>query len=128
MATQDRILQAKLRNVPGRCLLYLHETTTILESPSEASKKWVKQQAKKTLLNGCENIELLKQKQGLKTTTNDGKHSNAVSKRPKNPNPLSCKKSKKAPISNQITKSSDKPKRKRIRLAPHIKKILEESK
>lgn len=125
MATQDRVLQNILRKVPGRCLLYLHESTPILEAPSEASKKWVQQKAKKTLANGCERVELLKQKEGLKTTTS--KPVVSMKKQPKNPNPLSCKKSKKTRVAvekSQIQKSIDKPKRKRIKIPTHVKEIL----
>lgn len=127
MATQDRVLQTMLRKVPGRCLLYLHESTPILEAPSEASKKWVTQKAKKTLTKGCDRVEQLKEKEGLtKNNNNPPPPTIVMKKHPKNPNPLSCKKSKKIRMvmTSQIQKNSDKPKRKRIKIPTHVKEIL----
>ncbi|EDV94193.1 rRNA-processing protein UTP23 homolog [Drosophila grimshawi] len=126
VASQDRLLQASLRKVPGRCLLYLHKATPVLEAPSDASKKWVQKRAKNLMLGKqADKIEYMKEKQGLKptepTTVNQKK-----SKGCKNPNPLSCKKSKKQkPILHSVEQSTlSKAKRKRVKIAAHVKAAL----
>lgn len=136
MASQDRNLQASLRKVPGRCLLYLHKAAPVLEAPSDASKKWVQKKARNLLPQEAEKkIEYLKQKEGLV------KKENELPKRkpkgPKNPNPLSCKKSKKQKQLErqqqqkqkehkiaETSKTEMKPKRKRIKLPAHVKEAL----
>ncbi|XP_043864955.1 rRNA-processing protein UTP23 homolog [Drosophila mojavensis] len=125
VATQDRLLQASLRKVPGRCLLYLHKATPVLEAPSDASKKWVQKKAKKLMLGQHEQkIEYMKEKQGLKPA--EPVKPKKV-KGPKNPNPLSCKKSKKAnkPSLQQVEQTTQlKTKRKRIKIPEHVKAAL----
>ncbi|XP_014086515.1 rRNA-processing protein UTP23 homolog [Bactrocera oleae] len=94
VASQDRSLQNSLRKVPGRILLYLHKATPVLEEPSEASKKYVSKKSHKSLTSGLEkHVEHLKQ---IQTLQNE-KLYNKIKQRkgPKNPNPLSCKKSAK---------------------------------
>ncbi|KAM7352913.1 rRNA-processing protein UTP23 homolog [Cochliomyia hominivorax] len=137
VASQDRNLQASLRKVPGRCLLYLHKAAPVLEAPSDASKKWVHKKANNLLPQEAEKkIEFLKQKEGL--MKNDDQQPKRKPKGPKNPNPLSCKKSKKLKQfeqqqqqkSKDLSKVADKskvdmkPKRKRIKLPAHVKEVL----
>ncbi|XP_023166209.1 rRNA-processing protein UTP23 homolog [Drosophila hydei] len=125
VATQDRLLQASLRKVPGRCLLYLHKATPVLEAPSDASKKWVQKKAKNLMLGQHEQkIEYMKEKQGLKPA--ETVQTKKV-KGPKNPNPLSCKKSKRAnkPSLQHVEQTTQlKAKRKRIKIPEHVKAAL----
>lgn len=142
MASQDRALQAILRKVPGRCLLYLHKAAPVLEAPSDASKKWVHKKANNLLTQKDEKkIVYLKQKEGLVNKT-EGEQIKRKPKGPKNPNPLSCKKSKKQRQLEQLhqanakgsqkkehkiddkSKTDMKPKRKRIKLPAHVKEAL----
>ncbi|BFF95965.1 rRNA-processing protein UTP23 homolog [Drosophila madeirensis] len=128
VASQDRLLQESLRKIPGRCLLYLHKATPVLEAPSKASKKWVLKQAKDLMLGKhAAKIDYMKEKQGLKpaeaTTSSSTKR-----KGPKNPNPLSCKKSKKEkskpPLQGVDQTALTKAKRKRVKIPAHVKAAL----
>lgn len=142
VASQDRALQDSLRKVPGRCLLYLHKAAPVLEAPSEASKKWVHKKANNLLPVAAEKkIAILKKKEGLSLPKEEQKLK-PKHRGPKNPNPLSCKKSKKEKqqhkfntAQNQQGKSNEhrlvdqskvamKPKRKRVKLPAHIKETL----
>ncbi|EDW64394.1 rRNA-processing protein UTP23 homolog [Drosophila virilis] len=125
VASQDRLLQASLRKVPGRCLLYLHKATPVLEAPSDASKKWVQKRAKNLMLGKQEEkIQYMKEKQGLKPTETPVHPKKC--KGPKNPNPLSCKKSKKKKPALQGVEQTTrtKAKRKRVKIPEHIKAAL----
>ncbi|XP_005179764.1 rRNA-processing protein UTP23 homolog [Musca domestica] len=142
VASQDRNLQASLRKVPGRCLLYLHKAAPVLEAPSDASKKWVDKKARNLLPAEAEKkIEFLKKKEGLIANNTDAK-APRKHKGPKNPNPLSCKKSKKEkqmqksqtkaqhqqPAKEhkfaETSKTPMKPKRKRVKIPAHVKEVL----
>ncbi|XP_011207816.2 rRNA-processing protein UTP23 homolog [Bactrocera dorsalis] len=134
IASQDRTLQDSLRRVPGRILLYLHKATPVLEEPSEASKKYVSKKSQKSLTSGIEkHVEHLKQ---IQTIQNEKLYKQIKTRRgPKNPNPLSCKKSTKQkgkkpnPIIAKESKLSEtskvqmKKKRKRIKTSNHIKTL-----
>ncbi|XP_054745221.1 rRNA-processing protein UTP23 homolog [Anastrepha obliqua] len=133
VASQDRTLQTSLRKVPGRCLLYLHKATPVLEEPSKASKKYIFKKSQKLLSSDVEkHIERLKQNEGLQNDVLNKAHNKR--KGPKNPNPLSCKKSKKQkaqtqspPNSNGLNesrKTNMKSKRKRIKIPTHVKAVL----
>lgn len=74
----------------------------------------------------ADKIDYMKEKQGLKpaeTPSNPKKR-----KGPKNPNPLSCKKSKKekvqAPLKGVEQTTLTKAKRKRIKIPAHVKAAL----
>ncbi|XP_004530370.1 rRNA-processing protein UTP23 homolog [Ceratitis capitata] len=134
VASQDRSLQKSLRKVPGRMLLYLHKATPVLEEPSDASKKYVMKKSQKSLTCGIEkHLKELKQIRDLNTDISD-KASKRT--RPKNPNPLSCKKSKKRkdknhqnidPKASSLCTSSEtsmKKKRKRLKIPSHVKAAL----
>ncbi|XP_067625054.1 rRNA-processing protein UTP23 homolog [Eurosta solidaginis] len=134
IASQDRTLQASLRKVPGRSLLYLHKATPVLEEPSDASKKYVFKKSQSILTNVEEKrIASLKQKGGLSEEENCKKLPKKR-KGPKNPNPLSCKKSKKQKGQTQNMKHQPKmqgqmkSKRKRIKIPEHVKAALKGSK
>lgn len=126
IATQDRDLQDRLRKMAGVPLIYLHGKAPTLEAPSEASQKYA-EKAKKNLgmsTREKENIETLKKEAGLSNEP-EVKHK----KRKKGgPNPLSCLKKKKKPqvttSASQEKKSGKIRKRKKIKIAPHIKEAL----
>ncbi|KAH8255542.1 hypothetical protein KR038_005301 [Drosophila bunnanda] len=128
VASQDRLLQESLRKVPGRCLLYLHKATPVLEAPSKASKKWVQKRANNLMLGKqVDKIDYMKEKQGLKPAESPANPKKR--KGPKNPNPLSCKKSKKekakTPLKGvQEQSTMTKAKRKRIKIPAHVKAAL----
>ncbi|ALC40029.1 CG17652 [Drosophila busckii] len=129
VASQDRRLQQSLRKIPGRCLLYLHKATPVLEAPSDASKKCVQKRTKQLMLGKqVAKIDYMKQQQGICTTENDG--TPKKKKGPKNPNPLSCKKSKKQKESPQqilhrVEQTTlTKAKRKRVKIPAHVKEAL----
>ncbi|KAH8305525.1 hypothetical protein KR018_002747 [Drosophila ironensis] len=129
VASQDRLLQESLRKIPGRCLLYLHKATPVLEAPSKASKKWVQRRAKNLMLGKqAGKIDFMKEKQGLKPA--EPAADPKKRKGPKNPNPLSCKKSKKEktkpPLKGveQTGMAKAKTKRKRVKIAAHVKAEL----
>ncbi|XP_068151861.1 rRNA-processing protein UTP23 homolog [Drosophila tropicalis] len=132
VASQDRLLQESLRKVPGRCLLYLHKATPVLEAPSKASRKWVQKRAKNLMLGKqVEKIDFMKEQQGLKPSEVTKKVNPKKSKGPKNPNPLSCKKSKKdrtlqtKPQTHKVDQTGiTKAKRKRKKLPAHVKAAL----
>ncbi|KAM8715689.1 hypothetical protein ACLKA7_002696 [Drosophila subpalustris] len=124
VASQDRLLQASLRKIPGRCLLYLHKATPVLEAPSAASKKIVQKRVKNLMLGKqVDKIEYMKEKQGLKAAEAPVKNKRA--KGPKNPNPLSCKKSKKQKQIPQLhgvqQPTIAKAKRKRVKISAHVR-------
>uniref|UniRef100_A0A1A9WZY8 rRNA-processing protein UTP23 homolog n=1 Tax=Glossina brevipalpis TaxID=37001 RepID=A0A1A9WZY8_9MUSC len=129
VSSQDKALQASLRKVPGRCLLYLHKATPVLETPSQASKRWVQKKSKNILTVDIEKIEDLKFRNGIKSVEEKPRSKRKI---PKNPNPLSCKRSKKQLLNNiQASASrsgpSMKARRKRIKVPQHVKKILNDS-
>lgn len=127
IATQDRDLQDKLRALPGIPLLYLHIKTPVLEEPSEASQNIVKQKMSGLLTTEMNALQELKTKLGLTNSEDVPKKK----KKKKGPNPLSCKKKKKGMksdyqknsiVSNKLDKQ--KKKRKKIRIAEHVKEEL----
>lgn len=111
-----------------------------METPSDASKKWVHKKANNLLPQESEKIVYLKQKEGL--DKKDESQTQRKPKGPKNPNPLSCKKSKKQnklePKENarqqfnktkenkldEKSKTDMKPKRKRVKIPAHVKEVL----
>lgn len=128
-------MQASLRKVPGRCLLYLHKLTPVLEAPSEASKKFVQKRVKNLMLGKqAIKIDYMKEKQGLKPSVPEVAKQKKKSG-PKNPNPLSCKKSKKQKQNPQETPTlrgvektiQTKAKRKRVSIPAHVKTALQQN-
>ncbi|XP_055546358.1 rRNA-processing protein UTP23 homolog isoform X2 [Wyeomyia smithii] len=128
VATQDRDLQEWILSRAGIPLFYLHNNQVpTLVQPSDASVKaaakklhsrvHVREVDEKTLIN-------LKRKEGL---VSESQTQPKRRKKVKNPNPLSCKKSKKK---KNVTSSHEIPgvqsqsietrKRKRIKLPKHV--------
>ncbi|KYM88667.1 rRNA-processing protein UTP23 like protein [Atta colombica] len=124
VATQDRELQDKLRIIPGVPLVYLHGKVPTLASPSEASRKHAEAMQKGLGMSTWEkeNIKILRKQAGL-----EEKETKLKKKKKKGgPNPLSCLKKKKKPetILKKNGVKSGKVRRRKIKIAPHIKEAL----
>ncbi|KYN07622.1 PREDICTED: rRNA-processing protein UTP23 homolog [Cyphomyrmex costatus] len=125
IATQDRELQDKVRIIPGVPLIYLHGKVPTLDSPSEASRKHA--EAMQKGLGGIstwekENVKALRKQAGL-----EEKETKLKKKKKKGgPNPLSCLKKKKKPeaILKKNGIKSGKVRRRKSKIAPHIKEAL----
>lgn len=127
IATQDRELQDILRKIPGVPVMYLHGKAPTLESPSEASRVYAENIRKGLGMTSWEkeNIKTLKRVAGIKEDIEE----KPKKKRKKGgPNPLSCLKKKKKPqvqpISAVSQKSGKVKKRKKMKIASHIKEAL----
>ncbi|KAG7201647.1 hypothetical protein KM043_004377 [Ampulex compressa] len=129
IATQDRDLQEILRKIPGVPLMYLHGRAPNLESPSEVSKEYANkiQQGLGMSAWEKENAKVLKKMAGLIEEETEKK---PKKKRKKGgPNPLSCLKKKKKPHAaltpiKKSDKSGKVKKKKKIRIANHVKEAL----
>ncbi|XP_031827298.1 rRNA-processing protein UTP23 homolog [Nomia melanderi] len=128
VATQDRELQDILRKIPCVPILYLHGKAPTLEAPSQASREHAQNIRERLGMSTWEkeNIKTLKKVAGLEDKT---EHKLRKKRKKGGPNPLSCLKKKKKPqtgISNNTTgtKSGRVRKRKKIKLASHVKEIL----
>ncbi|CAG8568782.1 914_t:CDS:2 [Ambispora gerdemannii] len=106
VATQNRKLREKLRGIPGVPLLYINRTVLIFEPPSYVTLEKAKQIEIAKTLPSTDEMNF------LKMTNSDAKNkigakSKAKKKHkgPKQPNPLSCKKSKKKPSQKIATKN-----------------------
>ncbi|XP_045469761.1 rRNA-processing protein UTP23 homolog [Harmonia axyridis] len=98
LATQDRDLEDKVRQIPGAALLYLHNKTPVLEKPSMASVSFVKD--KLSGLGAVEREKLKKMKEAHGIVEAPKKI--IRKKKAKGPNPKSClKKKKKVPQKSQ---------------------------
>ncbi|XP_058447812.1 rRNA-processing protein UTP23 homolog [Malaya genurostris] len=130
VATQDRDLQEWICARPGIPLFYLHNSLVpTLVQPSEASVRAAasKTQAKVQVREVDEQrLAVLKRKQGISDTSEQ--HPMKKVRKIKNPNPLSCKKSKKKKPTDKRDPVRDhaieKPKRRRVRLPKHVKEQL----
>ncbi|XP_055379074.1 rRNA-processing protein UTP23 homolog [Condylostylus longicornis] len=93
ISTQDRDLQEKLRRLAGQAIIYLHKATPVLEQPSKASKKFVNRIKMRSLLSKQteQKIKVFKEIEGINKELNVTKIMNKK-KKPRGPNPLSCKK------------------------------------
>uniref|UniRef100_A0A2M4ASU4 rRNA-processing protein UTP23 homolog n=1 Tax=Anopheles triannulatus TaxID=58253 RepID=A0A2M4ASU4_9DIPT len=134
VATQDRALQQWVRSKPAIPLFYLHNNSVpTLVQPSEANRNAANEgQRNRVQVRTLDQQTLtsLKQKEGLavaETTVVRKK------KKPKNPNPLSCKKPKKKKVAAGTKNNSEpqpaaksdggvvkKKSRKRVKLAKHV--------
>lgn len=130
VATQDKNLQKSLHEIPGVPILFI-DRTLCLESPSEASRmvelygttalepgqtvdyeQVMLRHLKKKLLGKKPKVEIRKRK------------------KPKGPNPLSCKKKKteKNPVpQNQNGVKKMRKKRKQIKMSAHVKEHMNKS-
>ncbi|XP_034172471.1 rRNA-processing protein UTP23 homolog [Osmia lignaria lignaria] len=128
VATQDRELQDILRKVPGVPILYLHGKAPTLEAPSQANREYAENSHKELGMTAWEkqNMKTLKEAAGM---TEQTEIRLKKKKRKGGPNPLSCLKKKKKPqtetVKNITAKKSNKvQKRKKKKIAPHIKEVL----
>ncbi|XP_012220289.1 rRNA-processing protein UTP23 homolog [Linepithema humile] len=124
IATQDRELQDKLRTIPGVPIIYLHGKTPTLESASEASRNYAEAMQKGLGMTAWEkeNVKALRKQAGM---AEEKKDKFKKKKKKGGPNPLSCLKKKKKPetiISKNNT--SGKVRKKKIKIASHIKEAL----
>ncbi|KAG5892940.1 hypothetical protein JTB14_014995 [Gonioctena quinquepunctata] len=125
LATQDRDLQSKVRNIPGVPLLYLHIKTPVLEEPSEASVKAAKDKISNMVNHEKQHFKKLKEEYGIVENEEKPKK-----KKKRGPNPLSCKKKKKEtgveklPTKKEGHAEVEKKKRKRIKIPKHVKEEL----
>ncbi|EFA12229.1 rRNA-processing protein UTP23 homolog [Tribolium castaneum] len=122
IATQDRDLQNNVRHKVGVPLLYLHGKTPVLEQPSEVTVEATRSRAEGLSVSERQKIEKLKLESGLVEAK--GKK---VKRKKKGPNPLSCKKKKKnksGEVDKVVKNTEEKKKRKKIRIAQHVKEIL----
>lgn len=132
IATQDRDLQEFLRTKPGQPLMYLHKKTPVLEQPSEASRKHSERKQNEThdfVDRDAKRLLHLKRAAGM--TVEDPTTTPIVKKKfkKKQPNPLSCKKKKKTKSTQPSGSSSGVQdagvqKKRRVRVAQHVKDIL----
>ncbi|KAL7302339.1 hypothetical protein TKK_0005000 [Trichogramma kaykai] len=134
VATQDRLLQDQLRNVPGCPVMYLHGVTPTLEAPSPKDKEHLKHLLDKIIMSEDQEktLQMLKKNAGIVEEEVIKKK-----KKIKGPNPLSVKKklnkSDKANTGVQATnndrvdKSGKVKKRKRVKLPAHVKEALKSS-
>ncbi|CAG9567565.1 unnamed protein product [Danaus chrysippus] len=106
LSTQDRDLQEKMRNKAGVPLLYLHNKSPTLEKPSKASYDKVGHSLETNpFISEAQNETLKKIKKALGVEeTEENTKVIIKKKKPKNPNPLSCKKKKKKPGDKQNIK------------------------
>lgn len=122
VATQDRELQDKLRMIPGVPIIYLHGKTPTLESASETSRNYAEAMQKGLGMTTWEkeNCEALRKQAGM------GEEKDKYKKKKKKggPNPLSCLKKKKKPETISKNKKSIKIRKKKIKIASHIKEAL----
>ncbi|CAL7946149.1 unnamed protein product [Xylocopa violacea] len=127
VATQDRELQDSLRKIPGVPIMYLHGKAPTLEPPSQVSRKYAEEIRKRLGMTEWEkeNIKTLKQVAGIAEET----QVKLKKKKKSGPNPLSCLKKKKKrqielPKNVKENKSGKVRKRKKMKIAAHIKEAL----
>lgn len=123
IASQDRDLQEWIRRQIGIALLYLHNVVPTLEEPSEASRKFVDERSRKSVLVTnfeSEQLKLMKKMQGL---IKEPKVVKKLKKQKKKggPNPLSVKKKKVDNLKGVKEKTIDKNKhRKKFKVSKKV--------
>ncbi|KAK9761482.1 hypothetical protein K7432_013596 [Basidiobolus ranarum] len=105
VATQDIKLRSKFRKIAGVPLLYLNRSVMILEPPSGKTLETVAKLEKAKTLPSAAEIAFLKQANPTVKTKEPPK---PRKKKPKAPNPLSCKKKKEVPTSKKETDTASK--------------------
>lgn len=128
VATQDREFQDVLRKIPGVPIIYLHGKAPTLETPSQVSREYAEKIRKGLGMTEWEkeNIKTLKEAAGIAENT---QVKLKKKKKKGGPNPLSCLKKKKKPqtgVSKNLkeTKSGKVKKRKKPKIAAHVKEAL----
>ncbi|KAK8729804.1 hypothetical protein OTU49_008332 [Cherax quadricarinatus] len=112
VASQDNELRQRIHKyVTGAPILYLHRSAPTLEYPTEKSQAMAKKSLKMLTAHEKKTLKCLKRQY----IGNDDEPPPQKKKKPKNPNPLSCKKSKKIKESQQQNVVEIKGMRKRHR-------------
>ena len=101
LATNDQFLREKCRKVVGTPLMYLHHCAPVLEKPSGMSENHAKQTVDDRMTGDQKRVENLKKQLGIVQTEVKAKKK----RKSGNPNPLSCLKSKKKPLMQQLNNS-----------------------
>lgn len=129
VATQDREIQEWLRLRPGQPIMYLHNRTPVLEQPSDVSKKFIQKKLDKSLDFNKDDetkLSILKKNEGMSVTGEPVKKLKKF--KIKHPNPLSCKKKKKAKALGHAVANAGgsitKKARSRVKIPKHVKEIL----
>ncbi|XP_012276297.1 rRNA-processing protein UTP23 homolog [Orussus abietinus] len=124
IATQDRELQDRVRQISGVPLIYLHGKAPTLEPPSRVTKEHAEKVRQGVGMNSFQDeiIKSLKVQSGLTKADPQPKKKKKI----KGPNPLSCKKKqKKTLVSLSTIKESGKiRKRKKVKIPAHVKEVL----
>uniref|UniRef100_A0A8D8PYQ1 rRNA-processing protein UTP23 homolog n=1 Tax=Cacopsylla melanoneura TaxID=428564 RepID=A0A8D8PYQ1_9HEMI len=130
VATQDKALQRCLRKIVATPLLYLCHKAPTLESPSDVTKAAAEQiMTSRFAVNDIqkETIKELKIK-----TFGPEKEKKFKKRKKKQPNPLSCLKSKRKKGENNVQDTIEKPKNKkkrvRVKVPKHVKEELQKMK
>ncbi|CAB3366093.1 Hypothetical predicted protein [Cloeon dipterum] len=131
IGTQDRELQEKLRLVPGAPLLYIHNKAPTLEAPSAASTKRSEKISQKKFLPEKQSGESLAEIKRRVLGIEENTEKIFKKKKIKGPNPLSCKKKKKAaepnlPAPSTVSEGQVRKKRsrKRVKIPQHVKEHI----
>ncbi|XP_076320176.1 rRNA-processing protein UTP23 homolog [Tachypleus tridentatus] len=127
IATQDPELSKKIRNVAGTPLLYMNFNAIILEKPSDFNVKAAEENTLEKLnASNFQSSVLDKLKKESELGEQKERKSTKKRKKVSGPNPLSCKKKKVKPNAISKTKEENlkKRKRKRVKIAKHVKYIL----
>ncbi|XP_055351634.1 rRNA-processing protein UTP23 homolog [Paramacrobiotus metropolitanus] len=130
IASQDLDLQDKLRKKAGVPILYLHHHSLTLEKPSEKSLEVARtRQNEKLEPSGYQKDVIGEMKKRELGETSASLPPKRKRKGPKQPNPLSCKKSKKdklvksLQVEMKVGKSKGRRRHKRINMCDALKNI-----
>lgn len=128
LASQDRDLQEKLRARAGIPLLYFHNKSPTLDKPSRSSYERAGQSLEtgNIFISETQNeaLKSMKQALGVEEKVPEEVKVPMKKKKPRNPNPLSCKKKKKPDIAQgnkEKTNEGKVRKRKKNKVPKHLK-------
>ncbi|CAG0883909.1 unnamed protein product [Cyprideis torosa] len=129
VATQDKELTLKLRSKGGVPILYLHDSSPVLEAPSEASLARTNDTASEKLSKHEKKVlKGAKKEFGIAGSPLKKKRR----KKPKGPNPLSCLPKKKKRIidpakedADEVSDSVKRRKKNKIKIAKHVREHLQ---
>lgn len=128
VATQDKVLKTKLRELPGVPLMYVHYRGPVLEKPSEINEMTATNAVKSRCRPSEHEMETLKRikKEMMVVDVNGVKRGKR--KRIRGPNPLSCKRKKiKLSVNVAVSEADAKRKRRkrvRVKVPKHVKEHL----
>ncbi|KAL1458187.1 hypothetical protein WDU94_008355 [Cyamophila willieti] len=130
VATQDKGLQKSLRKIVATPLLYLCHKAPTLEAPSDVTKAAAEKVMMSRFAVNDTQRETIKE---LKIKTFGPEKEKFKKRKKKQPNPLSCLKSKKFKgeehvVQHTIEKPKNKKKRVRVKISKHVKEELKKMK